>query len=298
MLLVYIDDIIITGNNAALVQDFISVLARCFSLKDLGPLEYFLGVEVVSCLQGLLLSQRRYITDLLARTKMIDARTFTTPLATSYVLTLHSCTTLTDPTEFRAIVGSLQYFSLTRPNIVYVVNKLPQYMHRLTTDHWIATKRLLRYLCGTIDYGIMLHRQSPLALHVYSDPDWAVNKDDFTSTSTYIVYLDRNLISWSSKKQRTVARSSTKAEYRLFASTAAELRWITSLLGELGLTLSQQPVIYCDNVDAINLCSNLVFHSRMKHVALDFHFIRQQVQADILRVTHVFSTDQRADALT
>lgn len=189
LLLVYVDDIIITGNNSPSIQDFISVLARRFSLKDLGPLHYFLGVEVVPCPQGLLLSQQRYIADLLARTKMTDARPVATPLATSPILTLQSGTTLTDPTEFRAVVGSLQYLSLTRPDIAYVVNKLSQYMHRPTTDHWNAAKRLLRYLCGTIDHGILLHRQSPLTLHAYSDADWASNKDDFTSTSAYIVYL-------------------------------------------------------------------------------------------------------------
>ncbi|KAE8697600.1 hypothetical protein F3Y22_tig00110621pilonHSYRG00550 [Hibiscus syriacus] len=236
------------GNNAASVKDFISVLARRFSLKDLDTLHYFLGIEVVPRPHGLLLSQRRYIVDLLVQTKMIDARPVATPLATSHILTLQSGTTL-NLTQFRAMVGSLQYPSLTRPDIAYVVNKLSQYMHRPTTEHWNAVKRLLRYLCGTIDHGII----------------------------AYIVYLGRNPISWSSKKQRTVARSSTEVGYRSIASTAAEVRWITSLLSELGFPSSQQPVIYCDNVGATNLCSNPVFHSRMKYVALDFHFIREQV---------------------
>ncbi|KAE8733511.1 Nucleotide-sugar transporter family protein isoform 1 [Hibiscus syriacus] len=266
MLLVYVDDIIITGNNATSFQDFISVLARRFLLKDLSTLHYFLGVE----------SPLRF-----------------PPLPSSlFSLRQHLLTQL----NFE--LYSLQYLSLTRPDIAYVVNKLSQYMHRPTTEHWNAVKRLLRYLCGTIDHGIMLHCQSPLALHAYSDADWAINKDDFTSTSAYIVYIGRNSISWSSKKQRTVARSSTKAEYRSVASTAAEVRLITSLLSELGFSSSQQPVIYCDNVGATNLCSNPVFHYRMKHVALDFHFIREQVQDGILRVTHVSSMDQLADALT
>lgn len=297
-LLVYVDDIIVTGNTTQAVHHFLQQLSTRFSLKDLGNLHYFLGVEVLSHADGLFLSQRKYIADLLQKTRMIEAKPASTPLATSPPLTLHTGTTLSDPTEYRTIVGSLQYLSLTRPDIGYTVNKLSQFMHQPTTEHWAAVKRLLRYLCGTLDHGITLCRKSSLALHAFSDADWAGNKDDFTSTSAYIVYLGHNPISWSSKKQRTVARSSTEAEYRSVAATAAELRWICSLLTELGITIPHQPVIYCDNVGATNLCANPVFHSRMKHVALDYHFIREQVQNGLLRVSHVSASDQLADILT
>ncbi|RVX13659.1 Retrovirus-related Pol polyprotein from transposon RE1 [Vitis vinifera] len=263
-LLVYVDDIIITGNNVEAAQTFIQQLSQRFSLKNLGPLTYFLGVEVTSHTNGLFLSQCKYIADLLNITHMTEAKPAPTPLATSPILTLQSGTPLSDPTEYRTVV----------------------------------VKRLLRYLCGTLDHDITLRRTSPLALHAFSDSDWAGNKDDFTSTSAYIIYLGHNPISWSSKKQRNVARSSTEAEYRSVASTAAEIRWIYSLLTELGVTLPQQPVIYCDNVGATHLCSNPVFHSRMKHVALDYHFIREQVQNGLLRVSHISASDQLANALT
>ncbi|KAK0587534.1 hypothetical protein LWI29_024523 [Acer saccharum] len=126
----------------------------------------------------------------------------------------------------------------------------------------------------------------------------AGNKDDFSFTSAYIVYLRKNHISWSSKKQNTIACSSTEAEYRYVAAIAAELNWVCFLLTDLGLTLSTAPVIYCDNVGATQLSSNQISHSRMKHVAIDFHFIRDQVQSGSLRVAHVSSKDQLADALT
>ena len=135
-------------------------------------------------------------------------------------------------------------------------------------------------------------------MHAFSDADSAGDKDDFSSTSAYIVYLGRNHVSWSSKKQRTAARSSTEAKYRLVVNTAAELNWICYLLSNLGVTISSCPAIYCDNIGATQLCSNPIFHSRMKHVAIDFHFIRDQVQHGALRVTHVSSTDQIAYALT
>ncbi|KAK0576361.1 hypothetical protein LWI29_016072 [Acer saccharum] len=110
-----------------------------------------------------------------------------------------------------------------------------------------------------------------------SDADWAGNKDDYSSTSAFVVYLGCNPISWSSKKQNTIAQSSTEAEYRTVAATAAVLNWVCFILTDLGLTLTTVPVIYCDNVGATQLCSNPIFHSRMKHVAIDFHFIRDQV---------------------
>ena len=122
------------------------------------------------------------------------------------------------------------------------------------------------------------------------------NKDDFSSTGAYILYLGRNPISWSSKKQRTIARSSTEAEYRSVADTASEVDWVCSLLTELHQQIAHIPVIYCDNIGATQLSSNPVFHSRMKHVSIDFHFIRERVQSGKLRVCHVSSDDQLADA--
>ena len=172
-------------------------------------------------------------------------------------------------------------------------------MHHPTLEHWInAIKHLLCYLFGLATHGLFLHKESTLSLHAFSDADWVSIKDDYTSTRAYIVYLGRHSISWSSKKQRIVARSSTKAEYRSVVATSAELRWICSLLTELGVWLSNKLVIYCDNVGDTHLCSNPAFHSRMKHVAIGYHFIRDQVQNGVLRVAHVSFKDQLVDALT
>lgn len=157
---------------------------------------------------------------------------------------------------------------------------------------------MLRYLAGTSTHGIFIHKNTPLTLHAYSDRDWAGDTKDYVSTNAYIVYLGRNPVSWSSKKQRGVACSSTEAKYRAVANTSFEVRWLCSLLPELGITLSSAPVIYCDNIGATYLCANPVFHSRMKHVALDYHFIHDQVQAGILRVSHVSTHDQLDDSLT
>lgn len=229
---------------------------------------------------------------------MLDSKTVSTPMATSPKLSLQSGTSLADPGEYRTVIGSLQYLSFTRPDIAYAVNRLSQFMHRPTELHWQAAKRMLRYLAGTTSHGILLRKDSPITLHAFSDADWAGDTDDFVSTNAYILYLGMSPIAWSSKKQTGVARSSTEAEYRSVANTAAEIRWVCSLLTELGITLLRTPVVYCDNVGATYLSANPIFHSRMKHLALDFHFIRDNVNSGALRVVHVSTRDELADAFT
>lgn len=296
--LVYVDDIIITASNNTLLDGVIRVLSARFSLKNPTNLNYFLGIEVTRTTKGLHMMQRKYIQDLLSKTEMWDAKPVTSPMATSPKLTLHSGTALDDPSEYRTVLGSLQYLSFTRPDIAYSVNRLSQLMHRPTDLHWQAAKRILRYLAGTISHGIYLSARSPLSLHVFSDADWAGDVDDFVSTNAYIMYLGSTPIAWTSKKQTGVARSSTEAEYRSVANTTAEIIWVCSLLSELGVSLPSIPTVYCDNVGATYLSANPVFHSRMKHLTLDFHFVRQNVQTGALRVSHISTHDQLADALT
>lgn len=229
---------------------------------------------------------------------MLSAKPVTSPMASSPKLTLRSGTPLSDATEYRCVVGSLQYLAFTRPDISYATNRLSQFMHSPTDEHWLAVKRVLRYLAGTPSHGIFLSRANSPSLHAFSDSDWAGDSDDYVSTNAYIVYLGNHPIAWSSKKQKGVARSSTEAEYRAVANTSSEVAWICSLLSELGITITNAPVIYCDNVGATYLCANPVFHSRMKHIALDYHFVRNQVQSGLLRVAHISTDDQLADALT
>lgn len=297
-LLVYVDDILITGSSTIGIQRILQLLADRFSVKDAEDLNYFLGIEARRTSNGLHLSQRKYILDLLHRYDMTNAKPVTTPMASSPRLTLATGHSLSDPTEFRKLVGSLQYLAFTRLDIAYAVNRLSQFMHRPTDEHWQAAKRVLRYLAGTPTHGIFFSAKNNLSLHAYSDADWGGDSDDYISTNAYIVYLGKNPISWTAKKQKGVARSSTEAEYRAVANVASELSWICNLLSELGISLPTPPVVYCDNVGATFLCANPVFHSRMKHIAIDYHFVRGQVQQGALRVAHVNTKDQLADALT
>ncbi|KHN17953.1 Retrovirus-related Pol polyprotein from transposon TNT 1-94 [Glycine soja] len=297
-LLVYVDDIIMTGNSSAELSKLIATLAARFSLKDLGCLSYFLGVEVIPSAAGMFLSQRKYIIDLLHKSGMTNTKPASTPLSASVQLLKDSGDLLPSPNEYRTLVGSLQYLSLTRPDIAFSTNKLAQFMQNPRTAHWSALKRVLRYLAGSCDKGVFISATAPLTFHAYSDADWAGDKDDYVSTTGYLLYLGNTPISWSSRKQRSVARSSTEAEYKALADTASELLWVLSLFTELGHMPTANPVIYCDNLGATNLSANPVFHSRMKHIALAYHFVREHVQHGKFRVSFVSTDDQLADILT
>ena len=297
-LLVYVDDILITGNTTTGIQRILTLLAERFSVKDAEDLNYFLGIEAHRTSSGLHLCQRKYILDLLHKYDMMNAKPVTTPMASSPKITLNSGVSLSDPTQYRRLIGSLQYLQFTRLDIAYAVNRLSQFMHKPTEDHWQAAKRILRYLAGTPTHGVFYSAKNNLVLRAYSDADWAGDSDDYVSTNSYVIYLGQHPISWSSKKQNGVARSSTEAEYRAVANATSELIWICSLLSELGVSLPAAPVVFCDNVGATFLCANPIFHSRMKHIAIDYHFVRGQVQRGALTVSHVNTRDQLADALT
>ncbi|KAK1613214.1 hypothetical protein QYE76_036887 [Lolium multiflorum] len=227
-LLVYVDDIIVLSSSAAAIPRLISQLRSEFSVKDLGVLHYFLGIEVLSPTPGsLLLRQRKYAMELLARAGMLKCTPVTTPMASSERL----CSTDGDPlspeeaTQYRSIVGGLQYLTVTRPDLSFVVNKVCQYLHDPRTPHWSAVKRILRYVRYTVDSGLQLWSSSSTLLSAFSDADWAGSMDDRRSTGGYAIFYGGNLIAWSARKQSTVSRSSTESEYKALANATAELIW-------------------------------------------------------------------------
>jgi Reverse transcriptase (RNA-dependent DNA polymerase) len=296
-LLVYVDDIILTGNNPALLQGIIQMLDINFTIKDLGELHFFLGIEVHPQNNGLLLTQSKYILSILARAHMQDAKPNATPMNTGNNLSKFDGVVFENPQLYRSIVGALQYVTISRPDICFAVNRVSQYMHAPTVCHWAAVKRILRYLNGTIHFGLTIRPSSSLEITAFSDSDWARCPDDRKSTTGYLVFLGSNLISWSSKKQSTVARSSTEAEYRGLATVTAEVIWLQSLFKEFNLHVPV-PTLWCDNLGATFLASNPAFHARTKHVELDYHFVRENVATGRIRVKFICSQDQLADALT
>jgi hypothetical protein len=254
-LLIYVDDIIVTGNSAVAITQLINSLKQSFAMKDLGHLHYFLGIHVQHQSGGLHLSQTKYISDLLDRVHMTGAKPAKTPLPAGSQLTKYAGDPLENASEYRTLVGALQYCTLTRPDISFAVNQLCQFMHSPTTAHWTAAKRVLRYLKGSINHGLQFGKGT-LHLNAYSDSDWAGNPDDRRSTTGFALFLGPCLISWCAKKQPVVSKSSTEAEYRSLAFATAELCWLRMLFKELGLFLHSPPTLWCDNLGALALASN------------------------------------------
>lgn len=261
--MVYVDDIIITGSDPSYLSSFTKALDLQFSLKDLGHLSFFLGVEVNRIGSGIHLSQANYIRDLLTRAKMTDCKPSPSPADSTIQLSKHG-ETFAGPSVYRSIVGALQYVTITRPEISFSVSRVCQYMHNPTMDHWKAVKRILRYLKGTLTYGLSIIPSTFSSVHVYCDAGWAANPDDRRSHHGFAVYYGSNLISWSSRKQQVVARSSTEAEYCAIAFAASEVSWLTSLLKELQLPCPPAPVVFCDNISAIYLTSQSFFSSAVE----------------------------------
>lgn len=178
------------------------------------------------------------------------------------------------------------------------MNKVCQFLQTPTTAHWSAVKRILRYLKGTLGLGLKIVKSSSNLVSAFSDADWAGSVDDRRSTGGFAVFFGDNLISWSARKQATVSRSSTEAEYKALANAAAEIIWVRKLLTELGILHPNAARLWCDNLGATYMTANPVFHARTKHIEVDYHFVREQVAQKLLDIYFVSSQDQVADGFT
>jgi hypothetical protein len=296
-LLLYVDDIVLTGNNATFLSQLITNLSKVFELKDLGTLSFFLGLQIQRSSAGLSLTQTKYATDLLNKHNMQHCSPCKTPCVPHVRLSATEGTPLTDVLAYRSLVGALHYLTFTRLDLSFAVHQVCQFMNAPTDIHLIAAKRILRYLRGTLDHGLH-YTPGPTTLSAFTDVDWAGDPNDRRSTSGLLVFLGHNPITWSVKKQLTVSRSSTEVEYRALASASVEVRWLRVLLRDLGFFISDPPILWCDNVSALAIASNPVFHARTKHVEVDFHFIRERVLRKDLQVKFISTTNQLADIFT
>jgi hypothetical protein len=297
-LLLYVDDIILTASTTQLLRRLTELLHSEFAMTDLGDLHHFLGISVTRSKDDLFLSQRQYAADLLQRGGMAECHPTATPVDTQAKLFATDGTPVADATQYRSLVGALQYLTLTRPDLAYAVQQVCLFMHDPREPHLALLKRVLRYVKGTLSTGLHIGTGSITSLSAYSDADWAGYPDSQRSTSGYCVFLGDNLVSWSSNRQTTVSRSSAKAEYRVVAHAVAETCWLHQLLQELHAPISTATIVFCDNVSAVYMTANPVHHRRTKHIEIDIHFVREKVALGQVWVLHVPSSIQFADIMT
>ena len=297
-LLVYVDDILITGSDIHLITQLKGHLQRTFKTNDLGSLHRYLGVQFDKVPTGLHMHQTEYALSILSLFNMDTCKPAYTPLPEGLVLSKVADSPPVDATLYRMLVGKLLYLTKTRPDIAHAVSVVSRFMQEPLETHLQAAKHILRYVRRYPDVGLFFKQGEENYLHGYTDADYGQDIDDRISVGAYIFFIGNSPVSWNSKKQSSTSRSSCESEYRALAQCSTEAIWIRRLLGELKLIDNKPTHLYCDNQSSIKLSYNPVFHERSKHFEIDFHFTRQKVEENIIKVEFIPSQEQPADILT
>ncbi|KAG7578958.1 Reverse transcriptase RNA-dependent DNA polymerase [Arabidopsis thaliana x Arabidopsis arenosa] len=301
VVLIYVDDLIISGSNKEGIKSIKTSLHNAFDIKDLGVLKYFLGIEVCRSPEGLFLSQRKYTLDLLKLTGKLGAKPVSTPLEPGYKVNRkgekddrpYHC-----PEQYRRLVGKLIYLTYTRPDISFAVNQVSQHMKEPTVYHWSMVDRILKYLKGSPGQGIWMGKNSSTEIVGYCDADYGGDRNDRHSTTGFCTFIGGNLVTWKSKKQKVVSCSSAEAEYRAMKKLTNELTWLKALLKDFGIEQKTPITFHCDNQAAIHIANNPVFHERTKHVEIDCHKTREKIEDGTILPCYTESSDQLADIFT
>ncbi|PKU87871.1 Retrovirus-related Pol polyprotein from transposon TNT 1-94 [Dendrobium catenatum] len=296
-LLIYVDDILVTGNDPSQIQQLLQHLHTEFALKQLGQISLFLGIQVIRTNNGFFLSQAHYAQQLLQEVGLSNCKPAPTPITPASKHQTDNTKPFPDVTLYHRLAGSLQYLSIPRPDIAFATNQVCQHMQSPTETDFQHIKRIFRYIKGTATYDLPI-LTGDTNLSTFTDANWASDHTDRKSISGFCTFMGPNLISWSVKKQVTVAKSSTEVEYRALSAATSDVLWIRRLAEELQLHQPSPTNIYCDNLSAIAIAKNPVFHARTKHIEIDFHFIRQQIANGSISIQHIPSQDQVADILT
>ncbi|CAH9095246.1 unnamed protein product [Cuscuta europaea] len=298
VLIVYVDDIILTGNYCKEIEDLKKKLAQEFEIKDLGELKYFLGMEIARSKKGIVVSQRKYILDLLHETGMSACRTIDTPIDPNQKLGNVKEGVPVNIHQYQRLVGRLIYLAHTRPDIAFAVSMVSQFMHNPFQEHLDATYRILRYLKSCPGKGLFFKRSDNRNVEAFTDADYAGSITDRRSTSGYCTYVWGNLVTWRSKKQNIVARSSAESEFRSMANGICELLWIKRMMSELNMEMELPMKLSCDKKAAINIAHNPVLHDRTKHIEVDRHFIKEKIEAGIVCTPFISTKEQTTDIFT
>ncbi|KAG7565310.1 Integrase catalytic core [Arabidopsis suecica] len=302
VVVVYVDDLLVTGSSLSLILDFKKGMSTKFEMSDLGKLTYYLGIEVCQHEGGITLKQERYASKIMNETRMEGCNTVHSPMNANLKLSKAPEEKNIDETEYRRSIGCLRYLLHTRPDLSFCVGVLSRYMQEPKESHGAALKHVLRYLEGTKGYGLVFERKTELRLDTrligYSDSSHNVDEDDGKSTTGHIFYLHDCPITWCTQKQNTVALSSCEAEFMAATEASKQAIWLQDLLSEVTGKTCEKVVLRIDNKSAIALAKNPVFHGRSKHIHKRYHFIRECVENDQVELEHVPGEEQKADILT
>ena len=300
LIIVYVDDILVMSKHPEMIDAFGARLATLFEIKDLGVLKRCLGIDFQMDDSAITMTQKTYIEDILRRFNMSDCNPVSTPAVVGSRLAKGEAWQESDGERppYRELIGCLLYLSVaTRPDISHVVSSLSQYNDHFGVSHWSAAKRVLRYLKGTSDLGIS-YQLGDGTVTGYVDADYGGSMDDRRSFTGYVFIMNGGAVTWDSRKQRTVAVSTTEAEYMALSDAAKEVLHLQAFLSELGVSEADKLVLFNDNFSAQKLATNPVFHARTKHIDVRHHFVREVVESGKLVLQHIPSSDMPADVLT
>lgn len=275
----YVDDMIVTGNKASVIEEFKEAMKSEFEMTDLGLMRYFLGVE---------------------RFKLEECNSVRNPIVPGTKLVKEDGSGKADGVVYRQMVGCLMYLAASRPDLMYAISLISRYMENPSQTHMGAVKRILRYVKGTINLGVHYKKNGGNVLEAYSDSDYAGDLDTRRSTTGYVCFLSGAAISWSSKRQPVVTLSTTEAEFVAAASCACQVVWLRRILESIGIAQREEEstVMYCDNMSTIKLSRNPVMHKRSKHIDVRFHFLRDLTNDGVVELVHCSTHVQIADILT
>jgi hypothetical protein len=295
---IYVDDLIYTGDDDIMISRFKESMLREFDMSDLGVMRFFLGIEVLQTVDDIYIYQKKYTMDVLKRFSMENSTAVGSPIVPGSKLHSDEGGVRINETYFKHIVGSLMYLTTTRPDIMFSVNLISRYMSKPTELHLQAAKRTLRYLKGTVNYGIFYKKGEAEELLAFTDSDYAGDIKDRKSTYGYVFLMNSGAVAWSSRKQPLVMLSTTEAEFVAVANCACQTIWMRRILEKIGYQQEGSTVIMSDSSSAIKISKNPIMHGRSKHKDVRFHFLRNLVKDGVIKLEFCGTKKQVADVMT
>jgi len=273
-------------------------MMKVFEMTDLGEMSYFLGMEVQQNQRGIFISQQIYAKEILKKFKMEECKSMTMPMNLKEKFCKEDGDGKVDEAIYRSLIGCLMYLTATRLDIMHVVSLLSRFMHCANEVHFKAVKTVVRYIKGTLSYGIQFSRIENFELQGYADSDWADNCDDIKSTFGYCYSFGSGIFSWCSKKQEIIAQSTVEAEYVAATAAANQVLWLRKILVYLDMEQRKATKVNIDNQDVIVISNNPIFHSKTKHFKLKYYFLREVQKNEELQLIYCKIKDQLDDMLT